>query len=444
MSNYVNWITNQKFIIDDEFAREALIKYLIGSFSRQGPEYSISKLPNWIEDLPMEAKEDSAKILGIFKTEHSKLLKENLFNLREYLPKKSKKFRGRNVTLEGQIVSEQEPRVENKDGVVETLEDYLEKNPDKATPEDKTAFRENAKRKVEEELEEEKTKGEIIDYRVEITKDGKLKTKTTGKIKGTLGDFKNDTWVEKEFIGFDVDNEDKVEALIREIMDAKDFLKNRIYLDADELKTEFKWERKGGEFKYTLLIKGDPKQNLREAKKFKKYGKLVESAKQKDMSFANPKELHSTRETVPISLDEAGKILGKSDNVLEKWFMETFGHYIFDGLKEKRALSIKYVNDIRCTGVLKLHPDDDNTTISSTFRYLVETQKSYDIERTEEATTDEFKDTERVTESRIGEKVGTGISAKFQYKTLLYNPLRKDFSEHIGARLERLEEVGIE
>ena len=124
--------------------------------------------------------------------------------------------------------------------------------------------------------------------------------------------------------------------------------------------------------------------------------------------------------------------------------METFGHYIFDGLKEKRALSIKYVNDIRCTGVLKLHPDDDNTTISSTFRYLVETQKSYDIERTEEATTDEFKDTERVTESRIGEKVGTGISAKFQYKTLLYNPLRKDFSEHIGARLERLEEVGIE
>ena len=44
MSNYVNWITNQKFIIDDEFARDALIKYILESYSRQGPEYSISKL----------------------------------------------------------------------------------------------------------------------------------------------------------------------------------------------------------------------------------------------------------------------------------------------------------------------------------------------------------------------------------------------------------------
>ena len=43
MSNYVNWITNQKFIIDDEFARDALIKYILESYSRQGPEYSISK-----------------------------------------------------------------------------------------------------------------------------------------------------------------------------------------------------------------------------------------------------------------------------------------------------------------------------------------------------------------------------------------------------------------
>ena len=444
MSNYVNWITNQKFIIDDEFARDALIKYILESYSRQGPEYSISKFPNWIEELPMEAKEESAKILGIFQTEFSKLLGEDLSKLREHLPKKSRRFRKKNVTLEGQIVSEQEPRVKSEKGGTQTLEDYLEENPDKATAEGKTAFRENAKREVEEELEQEKTNGEIIDYRVEITKDGKLKTKTIGELKGKLQDFKDDTWIEREFVGFDSDNEDKVEALVSEIMDAKDFLKNRIYLDVDELKTEFKWERKGGEFKYTLLIKGDPKQNLREAKKFKKYGKLVESAKPKDMSFANPKELHSTRETVPISLDEAGKILGKSDNVLEKWFMETFGYIIFDELKQKKVLTIKYVNDVKCTGTLKLNPDDDNTTISSTFRYLVETRKSYDIERTDEASTDEFKDTERVTESRIGEKVGTGISAKFQYKTLLYNPLRKDFSEHISARLERLKEVGLE
>ena len=246
MSNYVNWITNQKFIIDDEFARDALIKYILESYSRQGPEYSISKFPNWIEELPMEAKEESAKILGIFQTEFSKLLGEDLSKLREHLPKKSRRFRKKNVTLEGQIVSEQEPRVKSEKGCTQTLEYYLKENTDKATPEDKTAFRENAKREVEEELEHEKTNGEIIDYRVEITKDGKLKTKTIGEIKGKLQDFKDDTWIEREFVGFDSDNEDKVEALVSEIMDAKDFLKNRIYLDADELKTEFKWERKGG------------------------------------------------------------------------------------------------------------------------------------------------------------------------------------------------------
>ena len=95
MSNYVNWITNQKFIIDDEFARDALIKYILESYSRQGPEYSISKFPNWIEELPMEAKEESAKILGIFQTEFSKLLGEDLSKLREYLPKKSRRFRTR-------------------------------------------------------------------------------------------------------------------------------------------------------------------------------------------------------------------------------------------------------------------------------------------------------------------------------------------------------------
>ena len=172
---------------------------------------------------------------------------------------------------------------------------------------------------------------------------------------------------------------------------------------------------------------------------------MVESAKPKDMSFTNPKRLEGTHDTIHMSLEEAGKILGKPDNVLEKWFMETFGDIIFDELKQKKVLTIKYVNDVKCTGTLKLNPDDDNTTISSTFWYLVETRKSYDIEPTEEASTDEFKDTERVTESRIGSgKQDGAITAKFQYKTLLYNPLRKDFSEHIGARLERLKEVGLE
>ena len=60
---------------------------------------------------------------------------------------------------------------------------------------------------------------------------------------------------------------------------------------------------------------------------------MVESAKPKDMSFTNPKRLEDTYDTLHMSLDEAGKILGKSDNVLEKWFMETFGHIIFDKLK---------------------------------------------------------------------------------------------------------------
>ena len=47
----VRWINNQDLKVTNELVNKTLIDYLLESLTREGPQYGVSGLPNWLEDL---------------------------------------------------------------------------------------------------------------------------------------------------------------------------------------------------------------------------------------------------------------------------------------------------------------------------------------------------------------------------------------------------------
>ena len=461
MSNYVNWLDRKRVEITDKFARDALIKYLIESFSRDGPEYSVSNFPYWLEDLDEQKNERGVvipeeqiqRIESIFQAEFTKLKKESLNNLREYFPKKGKRFKGRNITFDGEIKYTQDIIF---DGM--TVDEYKEEIKDEKGITDKEKlkkFIQNAKEEISEAFENKIKTGEIYSYSLK-TDGKKLITVTKEKFEDTdrLENIEDNDWV-KEFIGFDSENEEKVSLVLGEAKEAREFLDEKLNLDPNDLEIDFKTEAKGsGQRKYIFTIEGDIDANIDAGKKFSKYGTIEIAGRRgeegtdlvEDMTFDKPKKLIISQHEGPFSLQEAGEIFTKTDAQFENWFVKNYKDIIFATLLQKGLFNLKFSNDIKVGGIVSLEANEDRSYLKTTFNYSVETQEFFKIRggiaRKAKRQFSE-KDLSETGESKVGGDKRK-ITASFQFKILLYNPLRKDFSEHISARFERLKEVGLE
>ena len=489
----IRWINNQDLKVTNELVNKTLIDYLLESLTREGPQYGVSGLPNWLEDLSEDNPVDYEKIQDIFNTELKLIKNTELNDLKEHIRLKKMKFQGRDVTFNG--LSEITEPITVKIGDDElTLKEFIRyrkeqyksdqnKPEEPEEPEEGVEYRQGiepytdeeskklvseAKLVMEKELEEEKSEDspnlDLTTSRVDAKKrDGSwvLQIQRYYELDGTIGDLESQEKLD-DFIGFDyssdaLETEGIVEEKNKQVKQIRDLFKGKMPIDLyaldDKLTIKSRVSDKDTSvvqpIDYTWRFTGDSEVNKKTFEKIgKKFGRLVELSKDNlidDMTFGTPKRLLTSFSMENIPSEEMGDIIHGQAKAQE-WFKDEFKPDIRQKLEGVGALDIRFVNDIIVTGIITptFNKDDSDYNIKVSFRYAIDTKKGF-----------EFKESRNIpklaiTESKIGRPELSGQAAKtihgaikFQYAPIEYNPLRSKFANHVLARLSRLEEAGV-
>ena len=165
----INWLDNRSRELTDELVTDSFIHYVIESIVKQGPEYSISTYPNWIEDLDEDNADNAGVIRETLKKHWNAFLEMNLEDLREHLHMPPQKIHGRDVTLEGKMWFSEKLTTVDENGKKVSLKEL-------DAPQRKKVIKEFTDQKKKE-LDEKVASGDILDYQKKewiVDKTGKI------------------------------------------------------------------------------------------------------------------------------------------------------------------------------------------------------------------------------------------------------------------------------
>jgi hypothetical protein len=455
----VIWLDNSKVDLTDELIRESFENYVLQSHIAEGPTFNISKYPNWIEDLPEDNSENHERILTHLKSEWKKFLKTPLKEFEEITDKvKSQRIHGRDVTVDGKQYTS--TKLFDTDGnKVSDIKHGSTRN---------AAIRAWKKVKAEE-LDKQVTEEEISEYQpiAEWEYDRKtnrikfwylLPFDSTGNKEMFIESFTNPQLM-ADWIGFDWDNQEAVDKLITATEEISNYFQGKTKLPLDSFDemleiTEMTKSDRAFQFKFNFL--GSKTQLEKHMKDIGagKYGELTNmkmAAKttkgEKDTlkrilpePIARPKQQPSKPLNYPFSVEKDAKVL-TTKAVTKKWVKNNVRSSIEEMLLNPRfhALNPLEIQTITVTGNAFYEPDIFNIKVNYTIEITIEDK--YDVKETES-----LPAKAPPTESKVGggaviggKKAGS-ISIQSQFRTLIYNPVRREWGNHVAARIRRLDE----
>jgi hypothetical protein len=513
----IQWLDGKKEFTD-ELIQNSFTDYVLESYVAQGPAYSISTYPHWIEDLDEDNKDNAGVIRETLIKHWNAFLEIDLVDLREHIPMMKLDYHGRkNITIDGKMFESEKLTVEDENGKSVKFKEL--------EPEQREKIVEDFTSQKKKELDEKVASADIKEYQ----KDEWEVDVDAGRIKFwwleafdqnmNMGDFLSRTKVEK-WVGFDWDNQETVDKLISDSQKISAYFKNETRIPIEyfptqklivnevkdagrlvgaeaaqkaltearrDLKEEMEAAKKyvAGEGDWTTEDEERNKKNIEAAKKIveSKKEKLAEAKKKKKTSVNYEMEFTYTitggekgyeeffkeigadefgnmsiKQTEaqlptqtynnwglangegPVPFDGKDIVMFQNKNLAKNWLKREIIPAIHEGLKlDKYALKPHNISTITVNGEVILRPTGvagpEKVTINLKVTTIV--RGKIKIEETKPFPT---KPPTR-DEAGIAPKGNFRITT--QFKTYTYNPLRREFSNHVAARLRRLgEKIG--
>jgi|GEM_PF-4406889 len=485
----VGWLDNTNKEITDKLIEESFIKYVLESSVKQGPEYSISTYPNWIEDLDEDYPEHEEAIKAKLQSKWIEFQALTLNAINKYMQNvKPIDFHGRKVTLDGRQYTTTKVHLFKSKG--DDPEKYgkmkvTRKKKSQITKKQRNELLIELKQEKAKELDEQVAKKEILEYQPiddweYIEKENKLTFwfLLPFDSEGTVGKFLDKKWV-SDWVGFDWDNQEKMQQRIGESQQLSDYFAGRDKLKDDDPKAEDAKSITEKYFEDTILTvkvnKKDPdkfftsesKTNpitmefdyemLGDKEGAKKYFEESGAGEFAEFSIKNTNVKRKTEKWInwgkgptsegPIRFDNRKDYTNKmsSPALAKKWLEDEIVPYIHKTLTtHKFAFNPLYVNMINVNGVISdvyIDPDADQYEAVMDLKIDVTTFAKVEI-------LGENLPKEAPTTSAIGRGAGQtnakesiGFKMQSQFKTYIYNPVRRTWANHVAARLRRLDEV---
>jgi hypothetical protein len=388
----------------------------------------------------------------------------NLEDLREYLHMPPQKIHGRDVTLEGKMWFSEKLTTVDENGKKVSLKEV-------DVPQRRKVIKEFTDQKKEE-LDEKVASGDILEYQKKewiVDKTGKISFWYLESFGMKIKDFLNRNEV-SDWVGFDWDNQETVDKLITDSEKISNYFQNLTaiptkYFDKkweinrkwkpDPIEEEGETQPIGFKFIYTLTGSEDGHLKFFEESGASDYGtakttKLRQVGKTKKFAegpiLTQPVERRPKRITrnwaekepwegpIRIEIDLSKSNIFTSDNLAKNW-AKKFEKAIDIWLESDRwALRPHHVNTIVVTGSVTYHHEDSVTIRLQAATTTTAQLKTEDTAKLPKAAPSESK----------GDYSGSSFRITTQFKTYTYNPLRREFSNHVAARLRRLgEKIGV-
>lgn len=441
----VNWIDNSKKELTDDLIRQSFENYVLESRVKQGPTYSMTKYPNWIEDLEIDNSKNSPEdILLKLKAEWSVFKKTKLSDINKFMQyEKPVKIHGRTVTLDGRQYTSTKLDSE--------LEDMTKRQ--------RNAAIKKWKKGKKTELDEQVEKNEISEY--QDIDEWEYNGDTNRIIfwfllspdkEKTIGDFLDKTWV-SDWIGFDWDNQETRQKLIDDTAIVSTYFRGggKLPLSSfDQLLKILEGAHDDiptptGEktFKFEFQFLGNKSQIDKHMKDIgaDAYGeltntKIVDGKTRKLLlqPISRPKKQSSGHEYLFIIEDNTNVLT--NETITKQWLRNN----VMDDIEEMlldpkyKALNPLEIQNITVTG--NAFYDGEKPKIKINYTTNITVEDKYKVEETANLPK------ETPTESAIGDESSErgAFPMDTQFKTLIYNPVRREWSNHVAARLRRLDE----
>lgn len=447
----VNWIDNSKKELTDDLIRQSFENYVLESRVKQGPTYSMTKYPNWIEDLEVDNSENSPEdILLKLKAEWSVFKKTKLSDINKFMQyEKPVKIHGRTVTLDGRQYTSTKLDSE--------LEDMTKRQ--------RNAAIKKWKKGKKTELDEQVEKNEISEY--QDIDEWEYNGDTNRIIfwfllspdkEKTIGDFLDKNWV-SDWIGFDWDNQETRQKLVDDAAIVSTYFRGggKLPLSSfDQLlkilegaHDDIPTATGGKTFKFEFQFLGNKSQIDKHMKDIgaDAYGELtnMKAKQQKTGKGQATKVVEGRILPEPISRpkkqssDEYSFIIEDNTKVLtnETITKQWLRNNVMDGIEkmllnpEYKALNPLEIQNITVTG--NAFYDGEKPEIKINYTTNITVKDKYKV--VEIANLPK----ETPTESKV-KPSATAFPMDTQFKTLIYNPVRREWSNHVAARLRRLDE----